>query len=44
MIRITGQLVDIYRDDGWRWLSSRSRTDTGNDSCELVLLERIDWI
>lgn len=44
MIRITGQLVDIYGDDGWRWLSSRSRTDTGNGSCELLLLERIDWI
>jgi len=44
MIRVTGRLVDILGDDGWRWRSSRSRTDTGNGSCELLLLERIDWI
>ncbi len=44
MIRLKGQLVDIYGEDGWRWRSSRSRTDTGNGSCELLLLERIDWL
>jgi len=44
MIRVTGRLVDILGDDGWRWRSSRSRTDTGNGSCELLLLEHIDWI
>ena len=43
-IRVTGQLVDIYRDDGWRWLSSRSRTDTGAGSCELLLLDRIEFL
>ncbi len=43
-IRLSGRLVDIYREDGWRWLSSRSRTDTGDGSCELLLLERIDWL
>jgi len=43
-LRLTGKLVDIQADDGWRWTSSRSRTDTGNGSCELMLLERIDWL
>lgn len=43
-IRIVGQLVDISAADGWRWRSSRSRTDTGNGACELVLLEEIYWL
>ena len=40
-IHLVGQLVDISAEDGWRWRSSRSRTDTGNGACELILLERI---
>jgi hypothetical protein len=44
LIRVKGQLVDIYGENGWHWLSSRSRTDTGNGACELLLLERIDWL
>lgn len=40
-IRVVGQLVDISAEDGWRWRSSRSRTDSGNGACELVLVERI---
>ena len=43
-IRIVGKLVDISAADGWRWRSSRSRTDTGNGACELVLLEQIHWL
>jgi hypothetical protein len=43
-IRLTGQLVDISAADGWRWRSSRSRTDTGSGACELLLLQRIDWL
>ncbi len=43
-IRIVGRLVDISAEDGWRWRSSRTRTDTGNGACELLLLERIDWL
>jgi hypothetical protein len=43
-IRVVGRLVDINAEDGWRWRSSRSRTDTGNGACELILLERIDWL
>lgn len=43
-IRLVGQLVDIRAADGWHWQSSRSRSDTGNGACELLLLERIDWL
>ncbi|MEM7080448.1 MAG: hypothetical protein AAF513_17660 [Pseudomonadota bacterium] len=41
-IRLIGQLVDVQGEDGWRWRSSRSRTDTGQGSCELLLLEKIE--
>jgi hypothetical protein len=43
-IRIVGHLVDISAEDGWRWHSSRSRTDIGSGACELVLLEQIYWL
>jgi hypothetical protein len=43
-VRLYGHLVDISAPDGWRWRSSRSRTDAGNGACELLLLRRIDWL
>jgi len=43
-VRLTGMLVDIRADDGWRWTSSRSRSDTGSGSCELMLVEHIEWL
>jgi hypothetical protein len=36
IVRFQGWLVRIDRDDGWRWRSSLSRTDTGGGACELV--------
>jgi hypothetical protein len=36
LVRMHGWLVKIDRDDGWRWRSSLTRTDTGGGSCELV--------
>jgi hypothetical protein len=36
IVRVEGWLVNIDRDDGWRWRSSLSRDDQGNGSCELV--------
>jgi len=35
VVRLSGYLVNIMGDDGWRWSSSRTRTDTGDGSCEL---------
>ena len=35
-VRIDGWLVEAKAEDGWRWRSSTSRTDTGSGACELV--------
>ena len=39
-VRLQGYLVDIHRDDGWRWTTSLSRTDTGHGACELFIVTR----
>lgn len=40
---IRGKLVDVANDAGtWHWKSSRTREDTGDGACELVLLEAIE--
>lgn len=36
-----GDLVQVSADDGWRWRSSLSRTDTGARSCELLWLKTL---
>ena len=41
VVAIVGQLVKINADDGWRWSSSLSRTDTGNGACELVYVKEV---
>ena len=43
-LRLAGQLVQVNAADGWRWRSSLSRTDTGAGSCELLLLESLEWL
>lgn len=40
-IRLQGWLVEIDRDDGWRWRSSTTRDDTGDGACELIYVCRI---
>ena len=35
-IYLKGQLVRVDADNGWRWVSSLSREDTGARACELV--------
>jgi hypothetical protein len=41
LIRLEGRLVDAYREDlGW-WRTSRTRTDTGDGACEILLVERV---
>ena len=39
-VRLQGYLVDIERDNGWRWNTSLSRTDTGHGACELFIVTR----
>lgn len=40
-VHLSGNLVAVRAEDGWRWVSSLSRTDTGNGSCEVLLLESL---
>jgi hypothetical protein len=35
-VRIEGWLVEAKTEDGWRWVSSTRRTDTGGGACEVV--------
>ena len=40
IVDLKGYLVRADTSDGWRWVSSLSRNDTGARSCELVYVER----
>jgi hypothetical protein len=42
IVRLHGWLVRIDRDDGWHWVSSTSRTDSGGGACELVYVCSIE--
>lgn len=42
IVSLRGKLVRVDAEDGWRWISSMSRKDTGNHACELVYVERVD--
>ena len=39
IVEIRGALIRVDADDGWRWVSSMTRNDTGARSCELVFVE-----
>lgn len=41
VVQIEGYLVNIRHSDGWRWLTSTSRTDRGNGACEILLVKSI---
>lgn len=41
-IRLSGKLVRVEGDDGWRWVSSLTREDTGAGACELVWVESLE--
>ena len=41
IIQLTGKLVNVQADDGWRWKSSLKRTDRGNGACELFYVESL---
>jgi len=42
IVRIQGRLVRADADDGWHWVSSLTRNDTGNGACELVYVEHAE--
>ncbi len=37
-VRLRGYLVNVDREDGWRWRTSMTRTDSGDGACEIVLV------
>jgi len=41
LIALRGHLVEVHREDGWRWRSSLRRDDSGAGACELVLVDSI---
>ena len=42
IVSIRGNLVKVNAKDGWRWVSSLSRTDTGSGACEIIFAESIE--
>jgi hypothetical protein len=42
VVHLEGSLVRADGKDGWHWVSSLSRTDTGDGSCEVVWVERAE--
>jgi hypothetical protein len=42
LVHFTGYLVKVDAPDGWHWVSSLTRTDTGGGACELVWVEDLD--
>jgi hypothetical protein len=42
IVDVKGYLVRVEAPDGWRWVSSLSRTDSGPGACEVVWAESID--
>lgn len=41
IVELSGWLVEVTADDGWRWRSSLSREDTGNGACELFWVQSV---
>lgn len=41
LIEMEGYLVKVTTEEGWRWISSLKRDDTGGGSCELFWVEEL---
>lgn len=39
LVRLRGKLVRVDGRDGWHWVSSLTRTDTGDGSCEVIWVD-----
>lgn len=42
VIMLRGHLVNAEGENGWRWKSSTTRSDTGAGACELVFVETVE--
>ena len=41
LVEMKGYLVKVTKANGWRWISSLKRDDTGGGSCELFWVEEV---
>ncbi len=41
IVRIAGHLIRVDAPDGWHWVSSLTREDSGNGACELVWVREV---
>lgn len=41
VVTLSGSLVRVDAPDGWSWISSLTRSDTGGGACEVVLVDNI---
>jgi hypothetical protein len=41
IVELHGQLIRADAKDGWHWVSSLTRSDTGDGSCEVVWVESV---
>ena len=41
LVTMEGFLVEVTKDDGYRWRSSLTRTDTGGGACEVMWITRV---
>jgi hypothetical protein len=45
IVELSGSLVNVTAaSDGWRWLSSQTRYDTGNGACELIWVDSLQVV
>lgn len=42
IVTLRGQLVEATRADGWRWVSSLTREDSGAGACELMFVHEVE--
>jgi hypothetical protein len=41
LVEIEGELVDVKRNDGWRWNTSMTRDDQGGGACEVIYVTNV---
>lgn len=42
IVELQGKLVRVDGKDGWHWISSLSRADTGDGSCEVIWVDSVN--
>jgi hypothetical protein len=42
VVRMNGYLVKVTTTDGWHWVSSTTRDDTGDGACEVFWVEQLE--